>query len=153
MKYKNLLNDIYTNFKNTNEYKFDNTIKFVKENNTNIVKFELNKHNLKNLLGAIVEQNHLIYIYFRVKDNDNDYIFFSKTHIVLGNRAIIYNCLLNNGNLESEETIGRDFKNREDIFKFNVDDIIIDENLFDQEFENTIKDFMQSDSKKYIKKT
>ena len=42
MKYRELLDKIYTSYKKNNIYVVDSYIKFYKENNTNIVNFEIN---------------------------------------------------------------------------------------------------------------
>lgn len=139
MKYKNLLDKIYSNYKKNDIYGTNNFIKFYKENNTNIVKFEINDKTNK-IPGIIIEQGHLIFIYYKI----NDSIFTSKAHIIFGKRAIIYNCVLNNGNIECQETIGRDFDSRENIYKFTSSDVVINDNLFDDEFNGIICDIEKS---------
>ncbi len=131
MKYREILNKIYSNYKKNDKFDLNSFIKFYKENNTKIVKFKM----YDNIDGIIVDQNHLIFIYFKDKES----MVFSKAHIVFDSRAIIYNCVLNNGDIEYQETIGRDFRKREDIYNFNDIDIVINDNLLDEEFEHTIE--------------
>lgn len=143
MKYREILNKIYFNYKKNDKYEFDSFIKFYKENNTNIVRFEYNDKS-KNMNGIIIDQNHSIFIYYKT----DECVFFSKTNIVFGNRAIIYNCILNNGNVEYQETVGRDFKKREEIFNFSNNDIVVNDNLLDDDFEDIIKNIDSIDCQK-----
>ena len=140
MKYRELLDKIYTSYKKNNIYVVDSYIKFYKENNTNIVNFEINDPKLSMINGIIVEQNHLVSIYFKIKENSDIYSFYSKTNIIIENRAIIYNFLLKNSQLIENETIGHDFYKRVDLYKFNSSDCIMNDNIFDTNFENIIEE-------------
>ena len=55
--------------------------------------------------------------------------------LIIGN-----NFLLKNSQLIENETIGHDFYKREDLYKFNSSDCIMNDNIFDTNFENIIEE-------------
>lgn len=147
MKYKYLLDNIYKQYKKENEFANVNLIKFIKECNTNIVNFETDDYKLKTITGTIVEQNHLILIYYKFNDKGNDYLFFSKANInYIGciSHAVIYNCLWENGILISNETIGRNFKERKNLYEFNKNDVVIDGEFLGEDIEDIMIELDQT---------
>ena len=148
MNYKDILDEVYSCFKEENQFTKNKNINFFRESGTNIVKFEINHENIDIIPGTIIEQNHLVSIYFQVSNRNHNYIFLSKANIDLENTAIIRNILINNSVVESFETIKRKFSNRKDLYKFSNLDEIIQENELEEEMTNLISDLI---GKKYQK--
>lgn len=146
MDYKEFLNNIYSQFKSDNQYIVNKEINFFKENNTNIVKFEVNDKN-GIIPGIIIDQGHFVLIYFHYKNEFDDYIFISKANIFMGHIAIITNALVNKNGIEKIEMIRRKFNERKDLYKFDFNDEIIDEKL-DSEFSNLVSDIKEQYYKK-----
>ncbi len=146
MDYKELLNNIYTQFKSNNKYIVNKEIRFFKENNTNIVNFEVNDKN-GIIPGTIIEQGHSVLIYFYIENELGDYIFISQANIYMGHMAIIINALVNKNEIDQLEMIRRNFNERKDLYKFDFNDEIIDEKL-DSEFSNLVSNIIDQHYKK-----
>lgn len=138
MDYKGLLNNIYIQFKSNKQYIPNQYIKFFKDNNTNIVNFEINDINLGMIKGTIVEQSNSVLIYFYIKNEIDDCVVLSKANIIEQNMATITNVLLKKGYFEKIEKIKRHFNCREELYKVSSYDEFININELDSEFINLI---------------
>ncbi len=148
MDYRKFLNDIYTQFKSNNQYTSNEYVKFFKENNTNIVNFEVNDINKGIIQGTLVDQSNFVLIYFYIKNEVDDYIILSRTNISKENIAIITNALITKGKIVKIENIRRNFDQRMNLYKCNYNDQIINGILVDSEFTDLVSNIIEQYSKK-----
>lgn len=147
MDYNEFLNNVYSQFKNSDQYKSNNYIKFLRENNTNIVNFLVDDINFGLIHGTIIDQANSILIYFHVKSE----IILSKANI---NDNIVYitNVLLDKGNIKITEMVKRKFKERKDLYKPNDYDEFIDNTELNSEFTYLISNIMEKYNQKNTQK-
>ena len=132
MDYELFLDKIYAEYKINNNIEKNNIVDFNSEGNTNIVDFKTNNYNSKHIEGVLIEQNHLVIIYYCFDENNDKYFMLSKSSITnIGgiNHALICNYIFKNGILDNQQTIGRDFINRKDLYKKTDNDITINGNV------------------------
>lgn len=147
MDYNEFLNNVYSQFKNNDQYTSNNYIKFLRENNTNIVNFLVDDINFGLIQGTIIDQANSILIYFHVKSE----IILSKANI---NDDIVYitNVLLAKGNIKITEMVKRKFKERKDLYKPNAYDEFIDNTELNSEFTYLISNIMEKYNQKNTQK-
>lgn len=148
MDYNEFLNNIYSQFKNSNQYMSNNYIKFLKENNTNIVNFEVDDINFGVIQGTIIDQANSVLIYFHVKDE----ITLSKANINRKNIATITNVLLKNGDIKIIKRVKRKIEQREDLYKANYYDEFINDTELDSELTYLISNIIEKHNQKNLQK-
>ena len=149
MNYNEVLNNIYSQFKNSDQYMANPYVKFFMESNTNIINFEANDINYGIIKGTIIDQSNSVLIYFHAIN----YIVLSKANINRKNIATITNVLLDKGDIKMTETVKRKFEQRKDLYKASSYDEFIDNNELDSEFIyliSNIRERYSQKSKKYI---
>lgn len=148
MDYNEFLNNIYSQFKNSNQYMSNNYIKFLKENNTNIVNFEFNDTNYELIRGTIIEQANSVLIYFNIENK----IVLSKANIVKKNIATITNILLDQGYITVIERIKRKFEQRKELYKASSYDEFINGTELDSELTYLISNIIEKYNQKNMQK-
>lgn len=148
MDYNEFLNNIYSQFKNSDQYMSNNYIKFLKDNNTNIVNFEINDTNSELIRGTIIEQANSVLIYFHMENK----IILSKANISRKNIATITNILLDKGYITMIEKIKRKFEQRKELYKANSYDEFIADNELDSELTYLISNIIEKYNQKNLQK-
>ncbi|MCI9433654.1 MAG: hypothetical protein HFI86_00055 [Bacilli bacterium] len=148
MDYNEFLNNIYSQFKNSNQYMSNNYIKFLKENNTNIVNFEFDDTNYELIRGTIIEQANSVLIYFNIENK----IVLSKANIVKKNIATITNILLDQGYIIVIERIKRKFEQRKELYKASSYDEFINGTELDSELTYLISNIIEKYNQKNMQK-
>lgn len=148
MDYNEFLNNIYSQFKNSNQYMSNNYIKFLKENNTNIVNFEFDDTNYELIRGTIIEQANSVLIYFNIENK----IVLSKANIVKKNIATITNILLDQGYITVIERIKRKFEQRKELYKASSYDEFINGTELDSELTYLISNIIEKYNQKNMQK-
>ncbi|MCI8778496.1 MAG: hypothetical protein HFI87_05045 [Bacilli bacterium] len=148
MDYNEFLNNIYSQFKNSNQYMSNNYIKFLKENNTNIVNFEFDNKNYELIRGTIIEQANSVLIYFNIENK----IVLSKANIVKKNIATITNILLDQGYITVIERIKRKFEQRKELYKASSYDEFINGTELDSELTYLISNIIEKYNQKNMQK-
>ena len=153
MKYEKILDEIYSNFKKEENIEKNDFINFVKENNTNIVHFDFDYPN--KIKGTLIDQNNCVTIYYWYEVLGKQIVVFSKSNIINNDtqqHAVMYNCVMENKYILKEETIGRDFDLRKDLYKKTKSDVIIEGNLFNEQIDALINNVDKNITKKKTKR-
>ncbi len=133
MEYLYLLDEIYTSFKNNDLFTKNKNYKFIKENNTNIVRFEEIDSQFESITGSISEQKHLVIILIEILNKNDKYVILSHSYIKqIGNKenATIYNCIWKNGVKHTLNGIENIIENRNELYNFyNINSDINQKNL------------------------